>query len=158
MVAYQEVVSQLMVLAPQLKGKYQELNTNFRRNLSDQDLEESRLIEDLHGLQSNQGNIGVSVVFENLFIPCILELANDQDKSTHLSEVMNWVESLANSDIFAVSNLVAGSVCEPLIASHEDKLSNIFPYMGRKTRELCKMQFSRFIITNQTKIMFQSVR
>jgi hypothetical protein len=57
-----------------------------------------------------------------------------KDESAHLSEVMNWIENLANSDIFAVSNLVAGSIGEPLIASHEDKLPDDISIHGEENQ------------------------
>ncbi len=151
---YQELTSQLISLAPDLASKYATMNAEFGSDFTDDDAAKLKEIDEIHSLQSQSKAVGTTVVFENLLVPYILEISAMDRDSEQLSKIMNWLEELSSSNVFEISNLVAGSICEPLIASHEDKLAFLIPYMGTKMKELCKMQFSRFIVTEETKKMF----
>jgi hypothetical protein len=130
------------------------MNTDFGSYLTSGDVDDLQQVQKLHDLQNEKGSLGSTIVFENLLVPYVLKTSQDPTNSSKLAETMNWIESLSNSDVFEVSNLVAGSFCEPLIASHEDELPLLYPSMGLKTKELCKMQFSRFVVTDETRKMF----
>lgn len=156
MITYKEIVPELLSLVPDLKTKYAEMNADFGVSFTEKDLDDLQQIEKAHDLQVTTNSVGPSIVFENLFVPYLLGISGTNSNSTKLSEIMNWVEELSSSEVFEVSNLVAGSFCEPLLASHEDKLPALYPLMGKRTKELCRMQFSRFIVSDATKKMFDN--
>jgi hypothetical protein len=148
---YQEVVPELISLFPGIKARYIEMNTDFGSNFTDKDIAELKQINELHNLSSSKNSIGSSIVFENLLVPYVLEISSENNNSAKLSEIMTWIEKLSNSEVFEVSNLVSGSFCEPLVASNEDKLPALYLSMGTKTKELCKLQLSSFIVSDATK-------
>ena len=94
----------------------------------------------------------VSTVFEDLIVPLILALSCDAEGSSRLIEIMNWLEEAsADSD---VANAIAVSVCESLITTHVSKIEAIYPYMGKRVRDMCIMQFSEYHISEATKRIF----
>jgi hypothetical protein len=153
---YQEVVPELISLVPEIKAKYVEMNTDFGKDFTAKDISELKQIEELHNLPNSKNSIGPSIVFENLLVPYILEISSKDSNPIRLSEIMVWIEKLSNSEVFEVSNLVSGSFCEPLVASNEDKLPALYPLMGVKTKELCKLQLSSFIVSDATKKLLGS--
>jgi hypothetical protein len=148
---YQEVVPELISLVPEIKAKYVEMNTGFGSNFTDKDVSELKQIEELHNIPGSKNSIGPTIVFENLLVPYVLEISDKGDNPVRLSEIMIWIEKLSNSEVFEISNLVSGSFCEPLVASNQDKLPALYPSMGMKTKELCKLQLSSFIVSDATR-------
>jgi hypothetical protein len=153
---YQEVIPELISLVPEIKAKYIEMNTGFGSDFTEQDIAELQQIEELHNLPNSTKSIGPSIIFENLLVPYVLEISSNGSNPARLSEIMNWIEKLSSSGVFEISNLVSGSFCEPLVASNEDKLPTLYPSMGIKTKELCKMQLSSFIVSDATKKMLEA--
>ncbi len=97
---------------------------------------------------------GVTIVFEDLLVPLILALSCDAEGSFQLTEIMNWLEEAsADSD---VANAIAVTVCESLITTHVSKIEAIYPYMGKRVRDMCIMQFSENHISKATKRIFWS--
>ena len=157
MTTYLDVVPQLLDIIPELNQNYDKMNEGFGSKFSAAEIEElDKLDESLRLPKVKQRSIGTTIVFENLLVPYIVSLATSEDW-TVLSKIMDWIEVLANG-IFEVSNLVAGSVCEPIIASNGNSILTIYPYMGKRTREFCKMQFSRFMVSDEVKQLFHEVR
>ncbi len=153
---YQEIVPDLLTLVPEIRVEYAEMNAEFSSSFSERDVDELQQLEETYELTNNTDSIDTTIVFENLLVPYVVDIASTGKNSKKLSQIMDWLEALSINPVFEVSNLVAGSFCEPLIGSHEDKLSLLYPFMGKKTKELCKMQFSRFIVSEETKKMFGS--
>jgi hypothetical protein len=150
---YQEVVPELISLVPEIKTKYVEMNADFGSNFTAKDVSELQQIAELHNLSDSTKSIGPTIVFENLLVPYVLEISSNGSNPTRLLEIMTWIEKLSNSGVFEISNLVSGSFCEPLVASNEDKLPALYPTMGIKTKELCKLQLSSFIVSDATRKM-----
>ena len=95
---------------------------------------------------------GVTIVFEDLLVPLILALSCDAEGSFRLTEIMNWLEEAStNSD---VANAIAVTVCESLITTHVSEIEAIYPYMGKRVRDMCIMQFSEYHISKATKRIF----
>jgi hypothetical protein len=156
MSAYQKIVPDLLILVPEIRTEYAKMNAEFDNVFSEKEVNELQELERAYELSSHTDSIGETIVFENLLVPYVLRIASTGENLNKLLEIMNWIEALSNSTVFEVSNLVAGSFCEPLIASNEDKLPLLYPLMGKRTRELCKMQFSRFIVSDEIRKMFSS--
>ncbi len=156
MSTYQEIVSDLLTLVPEIRAEYAEMNAGFGSGFSEHDVDELQQLEETYERTNNTNSLGTTIVFENLLVPYVVDIVNTGKNSKKLSQLMDWIEALATNPVFEVSNLVAGSFCEPLIASHQDELSLLYPFMGKRTKELCKMQFSRFIVSEEIKKMFGS--
>ena len=67
-------------------------------------------------------------------------MALEHKDTDRLKQIMDWIESLARSDIFEIRNLVAVCICETFLISHENDLPHIVPFMGEHTRALCVLQ------------------
>ena len=156
MSTYQEIVSDLLTLVPEIRAEYAEMNAGFGSGFSEHDVDELQQLEETYERTNNTNSLGTTIVFENLLVPYVVDIVSTGKNSKKLSQLMDWIEALATNPMFEVSNLVAGSFCEPLIGSHQDELSLLYPFMGKRTKELCKMQFSRFIVSEEIKKMFGS--
>lgn len=156
----QAVIPGLLSAVPELAPAYLQLQKEEQESaqrLSPKDIDELDQITKMHGLPKRDYNQpGVTIVFEQLLVRFMLELT---EKCTplhrhRLKEIMDWVEELAGHAEFAVRNLIAGSVCEPLITTHEANLRYFVPLMGEKTKALCTMQFEMYRINDETKRLF----
>ena len=156
MSTYQEIVSDLLTLVPEIRAEYAEMNAGFGSGFSEHDVDELQQLEETYERTNNTNSLGTTIVFENLLVPYVVDIVSTGKNSKKLSQLMDWIEALATNPMFEVSNLVAGSFCEPLIGSYQDELSLLYPFMGKRTKELCKMQFSRFIVSEEIKKMFGS--
>lgn len=153
----QKVVPGLLSAVPELRASYLQLvreeETSTQR-LSPKDIEELNQIAELHDLPKRDlGKPGVTIVFEHLLLRFMLHLSEEY-RFDRLREIMGWVEELTSHPEFAVRNLVAGSICEPLITTHESTLPIFVPLMGKKTKELCTMQFELYLVSDETKKLF----
>jgi hypothetical protein len=97
---------------------------------------------------------GPTLVFEQLLISFLLDLIKDKQHVQQLTKIMDWIEQLASSEVFAIRNHVAVSICEPLITNHQSSLELIVPFMGVNTKKLCTMQFEIYRVNDSTKKLF----
>lgn len=128
----QNILSQLLDVVPELKEGYETITG--------------------HSVHSTKAPYkpGITIVFEDLLVPFIAALSSDITRSDRLADVMNWIEQLANSEIPEVRNLVAVGVCEALITNEDKHLQKIQPYMGKKTRGLCRSLFPLYHVSENT--------
>jgi hypothetical protein len=84
-------------------------------------------------------------------------IAAEPDQCGQLRKIMAWMEGLTNSTDMEVRNLVATSIGEPLVASYDDVLPIVFPYLGSRTKEFCKVIFVFFKVSDATKLLFKDV-
>lgn len=152
---YLELVPSLMKLAPDLLPKYMQLKKEFESGLDAEDIEALQQISELHNLQDESKTVPTTIVFEDLLLPYIVNLAVTGEDLKKLSTVMSWIEELAKSSNFKISNLVASCVCEGLVTKYESNLASLMPYIGTKSKLLCKNHFSRFMVTEETQRMFR---
>lgn len=153
----QKIIPDLLLSVPELELPYQKMVNEEEQSapqLSQQDIEELNQISRLHNLPKRDLNKpGVTIVFEQLLVDLMLRMAS-RGEYERLKEIIDWIEELAAHPEFAVRNLVAISICEPLITTHEDSLSHFVPLMGKKTKALCTMQFEQYLISDKTKRLF----
>ncbi|MFN8444519.1 MAG: hypothetical protein U0175_27290 [Caldilineaceae bacterium] len=154
----QPLVDELLLVVPELVAGYKNMEVesqNAKQYWSKKDYEDLDSIAKMHGLpKSDYGKPGVTIVFEDLLVRFMLEIAEDKGQAQRLKPIMQWIEHLANHEEFAVRNLIAVSVCEPLITTHQDKLHLFVPLMGEKTKSLCTMQFEMYNLWDETKRLF----
>lgn len=156
----QSVIPELLSAVPELAPTYQQMHQEAQESaqrLSQKDIDELEQIAQMHGLpKRNLSKPVETIVFEQLLVGFMVELAENSTPSHHrrLSEIMEWVESLARHPEFAVRNLIACSVCEPLITTYQLNLHQFVPLMGEKTKALCTMQFEMYRIDDKIKQLF----
>lgn len=112
------ILPSLLEAFPELREGYAVMTKETRIGyecLTEQDIEDMRSIHEIHNFaphdDSQPGDI---IVLENLLVPLIIELSKSRQRSSRLIEAMQWVEEMAVSSVFAVSNGIACGVCEPL--------------------------------------------
>jgi hypothetical protein len=155
----QSLIPHLLEVVPEIRDEYEAMRKyaiESHPHWIDQDYEDMLRIAQIHNLPKKQHDEpGITLVVEDLLVPHIIKQALDTRSSSRLHEIMKWVEGLANSDIFDVKNLVAASICQPMITTFEDELKHIYPYMGKKTKELCRIQLPYYNIRSKTKRLFE---
>jgi hypothetical protein len=135
----QQLLPELFERIPSFRETYLGFVQNWNPVLSKKDKEELEHIVQLHNLpRQNYDLPGMTIVFENLLVPHLVELSK-QNSSKQLSNAMDWIEQLAINEHFEVRNLVAGSVCVPLLTTHSGSFNDILPFTGKETIALCKM-------------------
>lgn len=154
----QPLIDELLLTVPELTIGYRNMEIESQKAKhywSKEDYEDLDQIVEMHGLpKSDFRKPGVTIVFEDLLVRFMLEIADDRKQAKKLKSIMQWLEHLANHEEFAVRNLIAVSVCEPLITTHEDKVHLFVPLMGPKTKGLCTMQFEMYNLRDETKRLF----
>ena len=152
------ILPSLLETFPELREGYAVMAEEARIGyecLTEQDIEDMRSIHEIHNFAPHDDSLpGYIIVLENLLVPLIIELSKSRQKSGRLIEAMQWVEHMAVSTVFAVSNGIACGVCEPLITNHSAHLPGIVPFMGSTTKGLCTMQFPEYRIDEATKRLF----
>ncbi len=152
---YNQIIPTLLEVVPEIKEQYVGLG---EYNLSDKDIEVMDRIRKIHDLPySDRKALGATIVFETILVPFIISLLNDLQKKRRLSEITKWIETLANHEDFWIRNLIATSICEPLLTTYEDKLPKMFDYLGIKTKKMCKKQLNDYILEDATIHLFISV-
>jgi len=143
---------------PEIKLQYEDEAKWYQsayKSLTKQDLEELNTIATIHNIPQTNDPIGETIVFENMVSPFIASLAPNSQQRKRLEAVMIWIEGLANSKDKWVRNIVAGSVCEPLLTTYRGSLKDIIPYMGEMTKQFCRMQFEQWKLSKETKLLFE---
>lgn len=154
----QNLIPELLHVVPEIKGDYDLLLKEFTQNsklLSKKDLEELKDTQKLHDLpQIDYTKPGITLVVEDLLMPYIVEISLDPKKSRRLFDIMNWIEELVNSNNQVIVNMVSLSICEPLLTSYQSKIKHIQPFMGVKTKFLCKSQLAYYKINKDISKLF----
>ena len=146
---------QLLEVIPEIADEYFKfIKDNSNANFTEEDIAELRELEALYGLSSTSP--GVTLAFESVLVPKIVEMSQNSKSRDELMRIFDWIEKMAQDEQFAVRNLVAGSICTPLITTYSPALPSIRPHMGKATAKLCKMQFSAYRITEQTQKLFEN--
>lgn len=135
-----KLLPELFLIVPEIESEY-----NHMKKQSEKVIHPPEYIQKMSDLRQSLGmpswhdysSPGMTIVFENLLVPQIVALAEDA-QSHRLEEIFIWIETLANSEYFAVRNLVGLCVCIPLMTSRNKTFPNIFPYMGNETIEKCR--------------------
>ena len=145
----------LLKHVPELRHGFEAMKEEYA-SLTEADLYDVRQVEKQHGLSPlSLHSPGSYQVFELLLTEYIVFLAKEQDTRKRLQEVMAWIEELANSSLFPVRNLLALTVCEALLTTHQAQVKSIYPYMGSQTRALCLQQFDSFHISPEIQELFR---
>ena len=154
----QPLVLELLKSVPEVTSEYERMKAESeeaKQFWKEEDYAELDKITAMHGLpKTDYSKPGVTIVFEDLLLRFMLELIEDKKQLFRLKAIMDWIEQLANHQEFAVRNLIAGSICEPLITTHESTLPHFVPLMGEKTKALCTMQFEIYRVSAETKKLF----
>ena len=155
------LIPELLQNIPEIQTEYLEMLLEYRdgaEKLSEQDIQELRDIRIMHNIpESDLNTPGISLVFDALVTPLIVKLAVEKKSANRLSEIMEWIETLAKSEVLDIHNLISVCTCESLITTYEDSLSGVFPFMGKRTRELCKLQFDEWRLSPETFELFKNV-
>jgi|GEM_PF-2119071 len=154
----QLIIPELLSNVPELEEAYIKMLDEEKSTAETLGKEDIRQLEQLAQLHNISGfdirKPGVTIVFEQLLVRYIVDLSRDVRLHERLKLIIEWIETLANHPEFAVRNLIAVSVCEPLITTYEDTLGYFVPFMGEKTKALCTMQFEQYLISDETKKLF----
>ncbi len=152
---YQNIIPALMEFVPEIRDGYALMKEEYVSGGSlwdAQDYEEMSYSYAPDKFLEEQHTPGVTIVLEHLLVPLIIALSHDARGSARLTEIMKWLEKASNNA--DVDNAVAISICEPLITTYQSKIEAIYPYMGKKVREMCIMQFPEYKISEATKRIF----
>ncbi len=98
-------------------------------------------LEELLDIPHNdERRLGATILFESILVPFIVSLFDDEmNNRTRIQELMDWIEYLAHQeDVNIRGGLVGVCVCEQVIGRYDDRLPQIFPYFGPKTKEICR--------------------
>ncbi|MDP9312666.1 MAG: hypothetical protein M3R24_17565 [Chloroflexota bacterium] len=151
----QQLVPDMLERIPEIKPAYEAIAQEYREAVehwTTQDFQEIRTIEQLHHMSaSDPSRPGMTIVMERLVTQFLVDLAVQGNGQRRLAEITAWIEDLAQSEIFDIRNLVAVSVCEPLVTTYEDHLPHILPFLGDSTKELCRMQLLSYRVSEETK-------
>jgi len=154
----QRLVQELLRVAPELQSEYNKMLKEAKgagKSWTREELDVMEQLREKHQLPKlDYTKPGPTLVFEQLLVPFLLDLIRDKQHVQQLTRIMNWVEQLASSEIFAIRNHVAVSICEPLITNHQSSLEQIVPFMGVNTKKLCIMQFEIYRVNDNTKKLF----
>ena len=80
---------------------------------------------------------GQHVVYGDVLNPYLISLLESGDNPETLRRIFDLLEKMANHPDVLVQQVVAVTVCEQL-TDREEWITEAWPYMGSKTRELAK--------------------
>lgn len=155
----QQLITDLITIVPEIENDILYMQDSFKKRSTLLDLEDKQQLDSiqqkrkLHSVRTDQ--VGIDIIMEDILIPYIMNTITENKNTRQIKQVMDWIEGIAHSDLFEIRNAVATSICEPLITSFQSDLPYVYPYLGDKTRSLCKMQFSEYNITDATKKLFK---
>ncbi len=145
---YNNVLPRLLIAVPEIRENYEEMlreNNSAHLLWTEQDSIDMHEINQLHGLSETvQSSPGLTLVMENLLIPFLITLTANPSQANRLADIMAWIEELASNSDFQVRNLISVTVCEALLTTYASHFDRIFPYMGKHTQNLCRMQLTDY--------------
>ena len=109
---------------------------------------------------SLRSNYGAIILLEDLVIPLLIRLAEDNTAEAHqrLSELFGWFEYLATETGKEARNAVATGICPALITNEVAYLPVFAPLMGEATKELCIIMFHWYRVSDQTKKLLGAIQ
>ena len=159
---YQDVYAELLEVVPELRPSPQveEVSDaeyalkNSGQEYSEADLQYVREIEAKNPPAKKQEPL-LTIIFESELWDLIVELAHEPAQHQRLSEIVAWLEDLANDADFNTSNLVGVTICEKIVISDTRFVELLFPLLGAKMRQMCVGCFSAFRVEDGVKRLFE---
>lgn len=147
----QKVIDELIIVVPEIREEYEEMVLYEQSvELSIEDIKELEEIAQMHNITADLNLPGDTIVFENVFVPQLI-LFVKENATDRLKVVFEWVESIVTTHEQSddIQTLFWGSLCEPLVASHDIFFPQIFPFMGPRTLELCRMVRETYVLSEE---------
>ena len=134
-IRYEEVEPTALKIVPEIKQAYYDAGWERVPYPTDEWIEEL-----YHTSDDDERRLGATILFENLLAPVIMSLFEDEvGNKKRIQEIMDWIESLAyHEDIRIRETLIGVCLCTKLLDQYGSKLPQTYPYLGPRTREICK--------------------
>ena len=133
-IRYEDIEALVLKNVPEIKKAYYDFGWEPIPYPTDEWLEE------LHHIPlKDVRRLGATIVFESILVPFVMSLFEDETSHRkRIQEIINWVENLAHhEDLRIRETLVGVCVCEQILDKYGEKLPQIYPYFGPRTKEIC---------------------